>query len=104
MAMASPMFAFLNLLQLVLYIACLALLGQGILYLLAGSRRDSNVFYQALRVVSKPFTVPLRHLTPRQLADRHVPVLAFLLLGLAYAVVTIEKIRWCVGAGLDLCR
>jgi hypothetical protein len=98
------MFAFLNLLQLVLYIACLALLGQGVLYFLAGPRRDANVFYQALRVVSKPFTLPLRYLPPRQLADRHVPVLAFLLLALAYGVVTIEKIRWCVGVGLDLCR
>jgi hypothetical protein len=98
------MLAFLNLLQLVLYIACLALLGQGLLYLLAGPRRESNLFYLALRVVARPFTAPVRALTPRQVADRHVPLLTFALLALAYLVVTIEKIRWCVGAGLHLCR
>lgn len=98
------MLTFLNLLQLVLYIALLALAGQGLLYVLAGDRREANVFYQVLRVVGKPFTRPVRALTPARVSDRHVPVLSFALLLLAYAVVTIEKIRWCVAAGMALCR
>jgi len=98
------MLIFLNLLQLVLYIALLALAGQGLLYLLAGARRESNPFYRVLRVIAKPFTAPVRALTPARVADRHVPVLSFALLALAYVVVTIEKIRWCVAAGMDLCR
>ena len=42
--------------------------------------------------------------TPRQVADRHVPVLTFLLLLLAYAVVTVERISLCVHSGMETCR
>ena len=45
------MLDFLKLAQLVLYIALLSLLGQGVLYLLAGARRDGNVFYRLLQAV-----------------------------------------------------
>jgi hypothetical protein len=98
------MMTFLNLAQLVLYIALLALLGQGVLYLLAGAKRQSNFFYQLLQVLSKPFTLPVRKLTPAQVADRHVPVITFLLLVLAYIVVTFEKINLCVSLGPGACR
>ena len=98
------MLTFLNLAQLVLYIALLALLGQGVLYLLAGAKRQSNVFYQLLQVLAKPFTLPVRRLTPAQVADRHVPVITFLLLVLAYVVVTFEKIDLCVSLGPGACR
>ena len=99
-----PMLSFLNVLQLVLYIALLALLGQGVLYVLAGAKRERNFFYQLLHVVGKPFTLLVRKITPRQVASRHVPVLTFFLLLLAYAVVTFEKIGLCLQAGMDGCR
>jgi uncharacterized protein YggT (Ycf19 family) len=86
----------LNLAQLVLYIALLALLGQGILYVLAGARRESNFFYKLLQVLSKPFTVPVRKLTPRLVGDSQVPVVTFLLLIVLYAVVTFERADLCV--------
>ena len=60
------MLSFLNIAQLVLYIALLALVGQGVLYVLAGAKRDRNIFYQLLQIVSKPFTLLVRKLTPRQ--------------------------------------
>jgi hypothetical protein len=97
------MLTVLNVVQLVLYIALLALLGQGLLYLLAGAKRDRNVFYQLLQIVSKPFTLPVRKLTPRQVADRHVPIVTFLLLLVLYAIVTFEKISLCVAAGMVEC-
>ena len=40
----------------------------------------------------------------RARADRHVPVLTFLLLLLAYAVVTVERISLCVHSGMETCR
>jgi cytochrome b561 len=95
---------FLNLLQLILYIALLALAGQGMLYVLAGAKRDQNIFYQLLQIVSKPFTSLMRKLTPRQVADRHVPVATFFLLLIVYAVVTFEKIGVCLRAGLETCK
>jgi hypothetical protein len=97
------MLVLLNLLQLVLYIALLALLGQGVLHVLAGPRREANVFYRALRVVPSPFTGLVRRLTPARVANRHVPILTFVLLLLAYVVVTIEKIQHCVGQGMHGC-
>lgn len=98
------MLTFLNVLQLVLYIALLALLGQGLLYVLAGAKRDTNFFYQLLKIVSKPFTLLVRRLTPAKVADRHVPVIAFGLLLIAYAVVTFEKINHCVGLNMVGCK
>lgn len=98
------MLTFLNLLQIVLYIPLLALLGQGLLYVLAGHRRSTNFFYQLLQLISRPFTAVVRRLTPAKVADEHVPVVTFLVLMLAYAVVTFEKIDLCVRIGVEACK
>lgn len=94
----------LNVAQLILYIALLALVSQGALYVLAGPKREQNVFYRLLQIVGKPFTLLVRRITPRQVADRHVPVVTFFLLLIVYAVVTFEKIQFCVRSGMELCR
>ena len=94
------MLAFLNIVQLVLYIALLALLGQGILFVLAGGKRDSNVFYKLLQLLAKPFTLPVRKITPKQISDAQVPLLTFLLLIIVYAVVTFERADLCVTSNL----
>lgn len=66
------------------------LLGQGLLYVLAGTSREKNVVYQIFRVVTNPVVKAARFITPKQVVDRHVPVVAFFLLfwmwiALAYA-------------------
>jgi hypothetical protein len=94
------MLTFLNITQLVLYVALLALAGQGVLYVLAGEKRETNLFYTLLRVISKPFTLPVRKITPHQVADRHVPVVTFFLLLVLYGIVTFERMDLCVTAGL----
>ena len=94
----------LRVLQLVLYIALLALLGQGVLFLLAGSKRQENFFYRLLEVVARPFTRPVRWITPKQVDDRHVPLVTFLLLVVAYAVVTFERIDLCIASNMVGCR
>lgn len=86
----------LNVAQVILYVALLALAGQGVLYVLAGPKREQNLFYTMLRVISKPFTVPMRKVTPRQVADRHVPVVTFFLLLILYAIVTFERADLCI--------
>ena len=98
------MLTFLNIVQLVLYIALLALVGQGILYVLAGPKRENNLFYGLLRIISKPFTAPMRKLTPKQVADQHVPVVTFFLLLVLYMVVTLEKISLCIDAQMVGCK
>lgn len=98
------MLTFLTLAQLMLYIPLLALLGQGLLFVLAGPRRDTNFFYQLLKLLSKPFTALVRRLTPAKVADHHVPIVTFLLLTIVYVVVTLERISLCMRIGVELCR
>ncbi len=98
------MLTFLNIAQLVLYIALLSLLGQGLLYILAGPRRETNFFYKLLQLLAKPFTRAVRLITPRQVADHQVPIVTFCLLLVIYAVVTFEKINLCLHAGMVGCR
>lgn len=86
----------LNIVQVILYVALLALAGQGVLYVLAGNKREQNLFYTLLRVISKPFTVPMRKVTPRQVADHHVPVVTFFFLLILYAIVTFERADLCI--------
>jgi hypothetical protein len=94
------MLTFLNIVQLILYVALLALVGQGVLYVLAGANREQNLFYTLLRVISKPFTVPVRKITPRQVADQHVPWVTFFLLLILYAIVTFERMDLCVTSNM----
>jgi hypothetical protein len=98
------MLTFLNLVQLLLYIPLLALLGQGLLFALAGAKRHTNFFYQLLQLLSKPFTWLVRRGTPARVADQHVPVVTFFMLLICYAVVTFEKINLCLASGVEQCR
>lgn len=90
--------------KLIAEIALLALFGQWVLGLLAGAKRDTNLFYQILQIVGKPFVVAARFITPKQIIDRHVPVVAFLLLLFAWIGATLMKIRICLEIGVALCK
>ena len=94
----------LNALQLVLYIALLALAGQGLLALLVGAHRDRNVFFKLLQVLTRPFTELVRLISPRQVADKHVPLATFLLLVVLYVAVTFEKVSHCLQLHMAGCR
>lgn len=99
------MLTFLNIAQLVLYIALLALLGQGLLYVLAGARREGNLFYKLLQVVTGPFVKGARFVAPRRIViDRHLPLVAVLLLAFAWLAATITKISLCLQSGVNLCH
>jgi cytochrome b561 len=90
--------------QLVLYIPLLALLGQGLLYVLAGPKRETNFFYTTLRLLSRPFTFVVRKITPRQVADEHVPFATFFLLIVLYMVVFFELVKYCgINPGVPGC-
>lgn len=80
----------ISVLRALVEVAGLFLLGQGILYLLAGARREKNAMYQMFQIVTRPVVGLVRRITPRVIVDRHVPVVAFFLLfwiwiALAYA-------------------
>ncbi len=99
------MLTFLNLLQVVLYVALLSLMGQGILYVLAGAKRETNFFYTLLRLLAKPFTQPVRWLVPKAFSDQQVGWLTFVLLLVASFMVFVERgFLLCEQLGHTGCR
>jgi hypothetical protein len=90
--------------KLVVEIALFALLGRGALALLAGRGKEHNPFYRILKTVSQPFVVAARWLAPKAVLDRHLPLVAFLLLVFAWLAMTGWKIRLCLDAGVAACR
>ncbi|MEN9631400.1 MAG: hypothetical protein RJA10_4628 [Pseudomonadota bacterium] len=90
--------------KLVAEIALVSLLGQWLLGLLAGAKRESNFFYRLLSVMTSPFVRAARWLTPRAVLDRHVPLVAFLLLMFMWLFATIFKVQLCLEAGVQACK
>jgi len=84
-------------------LAGMFMLGQGLLYLLAGAKREQNLFYQLLRVLTGPVMKFARLITPKAVVDRHIPLVAFLLLFWVWAFLTFAKIQICAGMP-DRCK
>lgn len=90
--------------KLIAEIALMALLGQWLLGLLAGAKRDKNIFYQILEIVGRPFVVVARFLSPKFVVERHLPLVAFFLLLFVWLGATILKIQTCLQIGVELCK
>ncbi len=88
----------LRALKAVVEVAGFSYLGQGLLALFAGARRDSNVIYQVFRIITSPVTRATRFVTPRFIPDRHVPFVAFGLLLWAWMLVLVALARLKSGA------
>jgi hypothetical protein len=95
---------FISAVKLIAEIALMALVGQWVLGLMAGAKRESNVFYRALQVVASPFVRLARLLSPPIVLDRHVPIVAFLLLAFTWLFATLTRIDLCVQIGVEACR
>lgn len=74
-------------------VALFAFVGQGILYLFAGSNRERNFVYTTFRMLTSPVTKVTRLIAPRFIVDQHVGFLAFFLLMVLWAALTITKIK-----------
>lgn len=98
------MLAVASTIKLIAEIALMALLGQWLLGLLAGAKKDQNLFYQILQIIGRPFVSVARLLTPKLVLDRHVPLVAFLLLLFIWLGATIYKIQTCLQIGVELCK
>ena len=98
------MLLFVEIVKLLAEIALLCLAGQWVLGLLAGKRRDQNMFYQLFQVLTRPVIRGARLLSPRVVLDQHLPLVAFLLLFFVWVIATITKIDICVRIGVHLCK
>lgn len=84
-----------TILRALVEVALLALLGQGILAVLAGKYRDQNLFYRILRLVARPAVRTTRFLTPRVILDAHVPWVTFFLLLWLWVGLAVAKRHLC---------
>jgi hypothetical protein len=78
--MSDPDILVLSVLRALVEVALLALLGQGVVALLAGARRATNPIFQLFAIVTRPVIRMVRLVTPKPVLDRHVPFVAFFLL------------------------
>lgn len=98
------MLLLVSIFKLVAEIALLTLLGQWVLGLLAGAKREQNFFYQLLQMMTRPFVKGARLISPKVVIDRHVPLVAFCLLLFVWVVATVSKIGLCVQIGVQQCQ
>jgi hypothetical protein len=98
------MLIFVTSIKLIAEIALLCLAGQWLLGLLAGAKREQNLFYQVLAILTRPFVRAARLISPRVVLDRHVPLVAFLLLGFVWVFALVAKVRICLQIGVELCK
>jgi hypothetical protein len=91
--------------KLIAEIALCALAGRWLLGILAGAKREQNLFYQLLGMMTRPFTSTFRAVTPKLVVDRHIPLLTFMGLGWVWVFALIEKVSLCRGVmGQGLCQ
>lgn len=98
------MLVLVEILKMLAEIALLSLAGQWVLGLLAGAKREGNLVYKLFQVLTRPLISGARLISPRVVLDRHLPVVAFLLLTFVWVVATITKIDICVRMGVHLCK
>ena len=74
-------------------VALCAFLGQAILFVLAGAKRESNFVYTTFRMLTSPVTKFTRLIAPRFIVDQHIGLLAFFLLMVVWITLTVTKIN-----------
>jgi hypothetical protein len=80
------------------------IVGRFILGLLAGAKRQTNVFWQLLDVAARPALWLTRRLSPKLILDRHIPLAAASWLIVAWVLVVKAKIDLCLELGASACQ
>lgn len=79
-------------------VAGFAYIGQAVVALFAGARRETNVVYQIFRIVTSPVTRATRFVMPKFIPDRHIPFVGFGLLLWAWMLLLVALARLHSGA------
>jgi hypothetical protein len=87
------MYEIIVILKALAEVAGVAFLGQGVLWVIAGSKRDQNLVYKLFRTLTSPVTRVTRAITPRIIIDAHIGLVAFFLLIVLWGVLTVFKIK-----------
>ena len=79
-------------------VAGVAFLGQGVLWVIAGAKRDQNIVYNLFKTLTSPVTRVTRAITPRIVIDAHIGLVAFFLLMVLWVALTVFKIKLVLDA------
>jgi len=82
-------------------LAFMFMLGRAILYILAGPKREGNIFYGVLRILTDPVIRAARFLTPRMVVDAHIPFVAGLLLVWIWLAIVFLALPAMCASGYD---
>jgi hypothetical protein len=93
--MAQFQILLITIVRTLVEVAGWALIGQGILALLAGKARHGNPIYRAFQIVTGPVVRAVRAITPRFILDAHVPLIAFFLLFWLWIALAVLKRYVC---------
>lgn len=80
------------------------IVGRFVLGLLAGAKRQTNVFWQLLDVAAKPSLWVTRKLSPKLILDQHIPLAAASWLLVAWVLTVKLKIDLCMQLGAASCQ
>ena len=87
------MFVIATVLKGLVEVLLIVMLGQGLLYLFAGRRRQENVIYRAFATVTAPIMKATRRVTPRFIVDQHIGYVAFFILVVVWIVALALKVQ-----------
>jgi hypothetical protein len=87
------MFVFATALKGLIEVLLVVMIGQGLLYLFAGRRRQENLIYRAFATVTAPIMKAARFVTPRFIVDQHIGFVAFFLLVIAWGLALALKVH-----------
>lgn len=79
-------------------IALLGLIGQGILFLFAGAKRDSNPIYFIFKTITSPVMKLARWITPRFVLDQHIGFVALFILLASEVLLIAAKVHYYLEA------
>lgn len=87
------MYEIIVILKALTEVAGVAMFGQGVLWVVAGAKREQNPVYGIFKTLTSPVMKLTRWVTPRVILDQHLGLVAFFLLIIAWLGLTIMKIR-----------
>jgi hypothetical protein len=85
------MLLFIQMFKAVIEVALFAFVGQAILFIMAGAKRDENFVFSTLKMITSPMTFIVRYISPRIILDRHIPFATFLFLCTLWVGLTAAK-------------
>lgn len=89
----------IQMLKAVIEVALLAYVGQAILYIMAGEKRETNFVFTLLKMITSPMSFIVRFISPRIILDRHIPLATFMFLATLWIGLTAAKVSLLMQAG-----